>query len=45
VVDGRAGATRLTAAAAATASGVLLDPAAGKLHGIPVVLAAAAIPS
>jgi hypothetical protein len=43
VVDGRAGATRLTAAAAA--SGMLLDPAAGKLHGIPVVLAAAAIPS
>jgi hypothetical protein len=42
VVDGRAGATRLTAA---TASGVLLDPAAGKLHGIPVVLAAAAIQS
>ena len=45
VVDGRDGVIRLTAATTATANGVLLDLAAGKLHEIPVVLAAATIPA
>ncbi len=40
---GRDGVIRLTAATTAAANGVLLDLAAGKLHEIPVVLAAATI--